>query len=175
MVVNENSLNWYVARTRYFRQEIKIRDWLDAHQVESFVPTVRLRTNRRSRGGNRSTEKPLAPNLVFLRTTKEIACSFITDKHLPMQYYIDCATHRMMIVPDKEMDDFRRVFDSSIEEGGLIDQPLEVGERVRVKEGSLKGVEGFVLELLGKYYVAVSLLNFLWAKAQVPRAWLEKI
>jgi transcription antitermination factor NusG len=175
MAQKDSTMHWYVARTRYFRQEIKIRDWFDAHQVESFVPTTRIRTVRKSHRKSAVIEKPLAPNLVFVRATKDNACAFITDDRLPMQYYIDCATHRMMVVPDKEMDDFRRVFDVSIEEGGLIDQPLEVGERVRVIEGPLQGVEGFVFELLGKYYVVVSLLNFLWAKAQVPRAWLQKI
>ena len=94
---------------------------------------------------------------------------------LPMTWMIDCATHRMMVVRDKEMEDFRKVFDCSIEEGGLVDQPLELGDRVRVVEGSLKGVEGYVLELLGRTYVVVGLMGVLWARAQVPRAWLEKV
>ena len=81
----------------------------------------------------------------------------------------------MMVVPDKQMEDFRRVFDLSIVEGGLIDQPLELGEKVRVTKGTLKGVEGFVEELLGRTYVVVSLIGCLWARARVPRAWLERI
>lgn len=166
--------NWYVARTRYFRQEIKIRDWLTDRGIETFVPSERIYV-RRSGGGKKTTERPLVPNLVFIRATKDAACSYVADYRLPMQYVIDCATHRMLVVPDKQMDDFRRVFDYSIEEGGLIDQPLEVGERVRVVEGPLTGVEGFVLELLGRTYVVVGLIGVLWARVQVPRAWLEKI
>ena len=56
-----------------------------------------------------------------------------------------------------------------------IDKPLAVGERVRVIEGVLKGVEGNVLEIQGRFYVVVGLLNCLFARARVPRAWLEKI
>ena len=164
---------WYVARTRYFRQELKIRDWLQERSVETFVPAKRSRTVRNGR--KQLTEKPLAPNLVFLRATKGAACSFVTDYGLPMQYIIDCATHRMMVVPDKQMDDFQRVFSVAIEEGGLVDCPLEVGDQVRVTDGPLRGVEGYVLELKGRYYVVVSLQGFLWARAEVPRAWLEKI
>jgi len=67
------------------------------------------------------------------------------------------------------------VFEYAIDQGGLVDQPLELGDRVRVTEGALRGVEGYVLELLGKTYVVVGLLGALWARAQVPRAWLEKI
>jgi transcription antitermination factor NusG len=73
------------------------------------------------------------------------------------------------------MEDFRRVMEASVEEGGLIDKPLAVGERVRVIEGVLKGVEGNVLEIQGRFYVVVGLLNCLFARARVPRAWLEKV
>jgi len=81
----------------------------------------------------------------------------------------------MMVVPDKQMEDFRRVFDLSLGEGGLVDETLELGEKVRVTKGALRGVEGYVVELLGRTYVVVSLIGCLWARARVPRAWLEKI
>ena len=80
-----------------------------------------------------------------------------------------------MFVADKCMDDFRRVLEASIEEGGLVDKPLSVGEKVRVTEGVLKGVEGYLLEIQGRFYVVVGLLNCLFTRARVPRAWLEKI
>ena len=32
--------HWYVARTRYFRKEIQMRDVLSQLDVENFVPTV---------------------------------------------------------------------------------------------------------------------------------------
>ena len=41
--------------------------------------------------------------------------------------------------------------------------------------GVLAGVEGFVLELRGRTYVVVQLLDSWFAKASVPRAWLEPI
>lgn len=174
-VENDSASRWFVARTRYFRQELKIRDWLREREIENFVPTESVRPAGGSRHGKNPSEKPLAPNLVFIRATKEDACSYVSDYGLEMQYIIDCATHRMMVVPDKEMDDFRRVFDYSIAEGGLVDYPLQLGDRVRVTEGPLRGVEGNVLEFEGKFYVVVGLQGFLWAKAHVPRAWLELV
>ena len=167
--VNPPAEQWFVARTRYFRQELKIRDWLSGRGVETFVPTLL------SGPESRPVEKPAAPNLVFLKADKETACSFVAVNALPMQYVIDCATHKMLVVPEKEMDDFRRVFDLSKDHGGLMDRPLGLGDRVRITKGALRGVEGFVLEILGRTYVAVGLMGALWAKAQVPRAWLERI
>ncbi|MBR5056331.1 MAG: hypothetical protein IKX03_03945, partial [Bacteroidales bacterium] len=59
--------------------------------------------------------------------------------------------------------------------GGLIDRPLALGDRVRVVKGVLAGVEGYVLEFKGRTYVVVRLLDSWFAKASVPRAWLEPI
>lgn len=180
MEASVNALNkpqWFVARTRYFRHELKIRDWLIVHNFENFVPTTRIHTVNAGRGtGKRKMiEKPLAPNLVFLKAPKEEACALVTDNHLPMEFIVDCATHRMMVVPEKQMEDFRRVLDSSIEEGGLVDQPLLLGDRVQVIKGPLKEVEGYVVEFRGKFYITVSLVGFVWARAQVPRAWMVKV
>ena len=161
---------WYVARTRH-GAELGVRDRLSALGVEHFVPT-RL---RRSSHGKTLVEEPLLTSLVFLKATKAEALDLIHYQGVRADYLFDCATRRLMVVMDKEMEDFRRVFDLSMEEGGLMDKPLSVGERVRVTRGVLRGVEGYVLELQGRTYVVVGLLNCLYARARVPRAWLEKI
>ena len=94
---------------------------------------------------------------------------------VPVKYVIDCATRTLLVVPDKQMEDFRRVLDLSLEEGGMMDKPLSLGDRVKVVKGPLKGVEGHVIEFNGRYYVVVSLLDSLFAKARVPRSWIERI
>ena len=114
-------------------------------------------------------------SLVFLRTTKNEACALANERALPVRYMIDCATRSLLVVPDKQMEDFRRVLDFSLEEGGLVEEPLCLGDRVRVIKGVLCGVEGYVVELHGKTYVVVRLLESIFAKARIPRSWLEKI
>jgi transcription antitermination factor NusG len=143
---------WYAARTRY-GQERKIHDRLEREGVEHFIPVN---------------------NLVFLRTTKAEALWLANVKALPVRYIIDCATKTLLVVTEKQMEDFRRVLDLAIEEGGLVDKPLALGDRVRVTKGPLKGVEGYVLELQGRLYVVVGLMDCLFAKARVPRSWIEK-
>ena len=144
---------WYAARTRY-GQERKIHDRLDREGVEHFIPVN---------------------NLVFLRTTKANALEMTNFRGLPVRYIIDCATRTLLVVPDKQMEDFRRVLDLGIEEGGLVDKPLALGDRVRVTKGPLKGVEGHVIEFQGRLYVVVGLLDSIFAKARIPRSWIEKI
>ena len=157
---------WFAARTRY-GQELKVRDRLEARGVEHFIPTVPSDGPRK--------EKAAVSNLVFLRTSKPEALELANTGVIPVKYIVDCATRTLLVVPDKQMEDFRRVMDLSLEEGGLMDRPLALGDRVRVTKGPLRGVEGHVIEFQGRYYVVVSLLESLFAKARVPRSWLEVV
>ena len=157
---------WFAARTRC-GQELKVRDRLAAEGVEHFVPTV-------PSGGPRK-ERAAVNGLVFLRATKAEALELANVGGLPVKYIVDCATRTLLVVPDKQLEDFRRVLDLSLGEGGLMDRPLALGDRVRVTKGPLKGVEGHVLEFHGKFYVVVGLMECLFAKARVPRSWLEKV
>ena len=161
---------WFAARTRY-GTETGVRDTLGRVGVECFIPT---RTVKATRGG-RTYERALIPSLVFLRTTKDNACAMANDGTIRVKYLVDCATRTLLVVPDKQMEDFMRVMDMSRDEGGLMDAPLSLGDRVRVTRGPLRGVEGHVLEFRGRIYVVVSLLDSIFAKADVPRAWLEKV
>lgn len=166
----EQKAYWFVAKTRH-GAELGVRKRLTQLGVENFVPT---RTRRSSRGKG-MVEEPLLTSFVFLHATKIDALNLVHLYGVKASLVNDCTTHKLMFVSDKCMDDFRRVLEASIEEGGLIDKPLTVGERVRITEGVLKGVEGNVLEIQGRLYVVVGLLNCLFARARVPRAWLEKI
>ena len=161
---------WYVAKTRH-GSELGVRNRLVDLGVECFVPTRRRRAYR----GKTMVEEPLLTSFVFLKATRTDALELIHARGVKLNYLFDCATRQMMVVPDKQLEDFRRVLEASLEEGGLVDKPLSVGERVRVVRGVLKGVEGYVLELQGRFYVLVELMNCLYAQARVPRAWLEKI
>lgn len=161
---------WYVAKTRH-GSELGVRKRLDDLGVENFVPTRKRKASR----GNSLVEEPLMACFVFLKATKSDALDLIHCRGVKADYMFDCATRQLMVVPDKQMQDFRRVFDLSLEEGGLIEKPLFIGDRVRVTKGVLRGVEGYVVELQGRIYVVVDLMNCLYARARVPRAWLEKI
>ncbi len=157
---------WYAARTR-FGQELKVRDRLVREGVEYFIPAVPGRKNGR--------EHAAVSNLVFLRTTKARALDLVNTSAVHMRYIIDCATRTLLVVPDKQMEDFRRVMESELAGPGLSDIEFTLGDRVRVIRGPLKGVEGNVVQFQGKFYVVVSLLDCFFAKARVPRNWLERV
>lgn len=161
---------WFAARTRC-GAELGVRDRLDRFGTEHFLP-VEQRRHTRSKG---LYERPLIPGLIFLHATKQEACALTNERGLPVRYLIDPATHTLLVVPDKQLEDFRRVLDLSDEAGILEDCPLALGDYVRVIKGALRGVEGRVLEFHGHIYVVVELLGLFYARASVPRTWLEKI
>lgn len=161
---------WFAARTRC-GAELGVRQRLHGLSVDNFLPTE-LRSRTR---GQVKYEKPLIPGIIFVHTTKLQACALANEMGVPVRYMIDPATRSLLVVPDKQMEDFRRVLDLSITEGGLIDRPLELGDYVRVTKGVLCGVEGRVVDFKGKTYVVVDLLGCIFARASVPRAWLELV
>jgi transcription antitermination factor NusG len=163
-------LRWFAARTRC-GAELSVAGRLEKLGVESYVPSE---LRRHTRGGG-SYERALIPALVFLRTTRQHAFALANEEGVPVRYLIDPTTRSLLVVPDKQMDDFKRVLDVSVTTEGPFSSPLALGERVRVVKGVLAGVEGRVLELRGRTYVVVQLLDSWFAKASVPRAWLEPI
>ena len=169
-ILRDTQERWFAARTRC-GAELGVRDKLERMGTENWLPVeVRMRTR-----GHRTYEHPVLPGMIFVRATRRQACSLVNEMGLPVRYLIDPATRTLLVVPDRQLDNFRRVLDLSREEGGLVDCPLELGDFVRVTKGPLLGVEGRVLEFHGKTYVVVGLLDCWFAKAEVPRAWLERI
>ena len=166
-IVKENNC-WFAARTRC-GAELGVRERIRHIGTETFLPTEE-RTRTR---GNKKYERPLIPGMIFVHATKRHACALANEMGVPIKYMTDPATHSMLVVPDKQMEDFRRVLDLSTEEGGLVGCPLALGDRVRVCKGALAGVEGNILEFRGRTYVVVGIMGSWFARACVPRAWLQ--
>ncbi len=162
---------WFAARTRY-GQELKIKTLLTNMGVEHFIPTHEV--IKISAGHKRKVTKPLISNLIFVHSTKADAFALVNYRGLPFKYIIDRQTHTLLLVPEKQMDDFMRVVNCPLDEAGISEETLEVGDNVRVAWGDLAGVEGRVAQVQNKTYIVVDLCGLLQAKAVVPQAWLVK-
>lgn len=165
--------HWFAARAGNC-QEIKAKEKLKRFGVEHFVPTVVTLVERRGRKVR--VEKSLIGNLVFLRATKDEASALVNYRGLPLHFIPDrCGGSSMLEVPDRQMEDFIRVFDYSLAEGSDPTVVFAAGDRVLITRGDLKGVEGRVLEKEDGTYVAVSLLGLLQARAKIPSSFLRKL
>lgn len=132
---------WYVLRATYAR-ELKVRDQINDHGLRSFIPMM-------------WKDKKLVPaitGLVFVNATREQIDRYIRSfgDDRPVNYYWDRTANRPLTVPDKAMEDFIAVastMDPDLIYLTEISDKLRVGQKVIVKEGPFKGVEGKVVRI----------------------------
>ena len=132
---------WYVLRATYAR-ELKVQDQMREQGLRTFIPMM-------------WKEKKLVPaitGLVFVNATRDQLDSYIRSfgEDRPVNYYWDRTTNRPLAVPDKAMEDFIAVastMDPDLIYLTEISDKLREGQKVVVKEGPFKGVEGKVVRI----------------------------
>ena len=165
--------HWYVAKSRNNTTN-RIKDMLDQHNIEYFLPVRKVMTERD--GKKVMVEKPVALNLVFIHADFRTALSLVNEHSLPMSYMIDSITKTVLIVPDKQMEDFMFIMKYSDQDIIFRDQNLRKGDRVRVTQGEFAGIEGELVRIKGHKRVVVRLNGlFTVATTYIPGAYLEKI
>ena len=164
---------WFAARTRK-DQELTTRDALEKIGVEYFLPTqfvIRQLKYRRRR-----VEVPVIRNLIFVHATKEFACAIANEYGVRLFYMRDFDTKSMLIVPDKQMNDFMFLLDFSKEMVEVVNENLKKGDKVRVIKGDFAGIEGELIRVKGHKRVVVRLEGVVsLATAYIPGSFLEKI
>ncbi|WP_455668066.1 UpxY family transcription antiterminator [Phocaeicola sp.] len=166
-------LRWYAAKTG-LSVEKKIKKRLEKLKVEHFIP---FRTVIKERNGKRiKLEQPVIPNLIFIHSDYTTCLSLVNDYGLAMNYLLDLEKHTLLVVPDKQMEDFMFLLDFSEEAVLVLNESLRQGDRVRVIKGDFAGIEGELVRIKGHKRVVVRLEGlFSLATTYIPSAYLEKI
>ena len=137
------SIKWFAAKTRA-NQEFAIQRKISELQIEAFVPTIKL--IRARDGKKKSILKAALPNIVFIRASKESAYKIINEYGLKITYMIDAMTKKALIIPDRQMEDFKRVmleFDSERVTFSTITK-FTPGDPVRITSGPFANVKGIL-------------------------------
>jgi len=166
-------MNWYAAKVKY-QTERKVKIWLDEQPIESFIP---FRTVWVERNGKKiKREKPIVPGLLFIRTDYQTARTLSIESRVKIVFLRNLANHQLLIVPDKQMQDFMFLLDFSELAVRIENTSLRRGDRVRVIKGDFAGIEGELIRLKGHKRVVVRLEGlFSLATTYIPGAYLEKI
>ena len=169
---------WFAARIRD-KQEFLVRSWIEKLRtenvldVEYYLPTrivVRQLKYRRKK-----VEIPLIKNLIFIQCTKQTAIDLANQYSIPLFYMKDLFTGNMLVVPDKQMDDFRFVLDLSPDGVSFDNSALVVGSKVKVVKGEFAGIEGKVGIEANKTYVIIHIQGVLTANIKIPKSYLKPI
>ena len=118
--------------------------------LRTFIPMMVKKSSSPTRSG--ISLVPAISGLVFVHATREQLDRYIRSfgEDRPVNYYWDRTTNRPLTVPDKAMEDFIAIastMDPDLIYLTEISDKLREGQKVIVKEGPFKGVEGKVVRI----------------------------
>jgi transcription antitermination factor NusG len=142
-----NSLAWYVAHTRP-RCEKKLAQYCRREGLNVTLPLYKSVKNYEGRTA--VFEKPLFPNYLFLQL----------QEHEKKKVYQNDYLSSLLNVPDQQtfqaqLEAILAALDSEYEMCAM--PHISEGKRVRIKNGALRGLEGFVEDRQGKWLVLLRL------------------
>jgi transcription antitermination factor NusG len=140
---------WFAVRTASGREKF-VATHLQSKGFEEFLPFYR--TKRQWSDRTKEVELPLFPGYLF--------CRFDFNNRLPI---LVTPGVKLIVgfgknptpVPDAEIEALRRVVASGVA-AEPHQQYLTVGERVRIREGSLAGVEGILVDVKNSWRIVLS-------------------
>lgn len=167
----DNKEIWICARTRC-NQEILLRDCLIKNNILYFIPTVPKIIKQSN--GVKEGERPLIPNLIFLKTNWKNAFDFLLN-HKNKISYIRQKDRRILIIPERQMDDFMRLTTEMGDKIKVNPNCYAAGDRVMIKSGPLAGMEGILTECEGKKEFTLRVGTFLSVSVRIARNNLIKL
>lgn len=167
-LLDKDTIHWFPMRVTY-KREMLVKDFLDRIGIECFIPMHYEPIE--GKHPRHQELKPAINNLIFVHSTRAIITEMkMTRRELaPLRYIMqpmlgaDKYTERpIVVVPDKQMEDFIRV--ASVTDDRVfymenLDFVGKPGQRVRVVEGEFAGVEGVVKRVKKNKCVVVQIEN----------------
>lgn len=146
--------HWYAAYTKSC-QERKVSEALSALGVEHFLPLQKVLVQYSDR--KKLVERLVLPHMVFVRTDEHTRIRLLGDIYGLSSYMTCGGTFHPVIIPDAQMDDFRFMVTRSREKVSLAGERLAPGDRVRVINGPLSGLEAELVEVNGEKSLSVKM------------------
>ena len=151
------SLNWHVIWTRS-QSERLVYDQLASRGFDLFLPETEVWSRR---GGTRHrVRRPMFPGYLFLHHAMEMASYLAVCQARGVVKMLGESWDRLAIVPNAEISHIQKLHQSQLQ---VTAHPyLRVGERVRIAQGLLEGLEGILLRTRlekGLVIVSVNLLQ----------------
>ena len=165
--------------------ERKLTDWKQGQSlaVETYVPAQRELHEWPSTGKRKWIDRVLCPGLLFIRSTEKVRYTIKAKCPYILHFLKDRARKGkeqtvapFAVVPEDQMEAFRRMVGDAETPITMDTFQLHVGSRVRIKSGSLKGLEGCLIREPGKslrFCMRIDLLGY--ATMEIDAAHLEEV
>lgn len=162
---------WLVAYVK-MHHERKVRDHLQSLGIEVFLPVrseMRQWSDRKKR-----VETVLTPMMIFVCVNSEEE-KRVLELSSVSRYLVLRGEHKPARIPKEQMKRFCFMTDNSIEPVLIEDVPLKKGERVRVIKGTLRCLEGELIQVDGGSKICVRIDGLGYATVEINPTWVEKI
>lgn len=151
--MTSSALHWFVAFVKPF-QERRSAEALDKMGVEHFLPVQQEKRKYSDR--IKVVDVLVIPRMIFIRTTETRRRELLNDVY-GIYAYMCKGTYDPVIVPDRQMEDFRFMVEKGAGKVHLSSSPFSPGDRVKVVAGPLKGWKCELVAVGEKRCVAVRL------------------
>lgn len=152
--MTSNALHWYVAYVRSC-QEKRSAEALEKLGVEHYLPVQRVKKKYSDR--TKLVDQLVLPRMLFIRTSESRRTKLLSEVYGLTRYMTSGGTYHPVIIPEKQMEDFRFMVDHGEGRVRMTSERFVPGDHVKVISGPFSG---FVYELLyvgEKRCLAVSL------------------
>lgn len=140
----QTTKNWHAIYVNS-RSEKKVTEVLAQKNIDAYLPlvkSVRLWSDRK-----KIVEFPLLNGYVFVNIT-----ALEKDKVLQSKGVVSFVKSegKIAVIKDLEIERLRQLVDLGYQiEAEAINKTYNPGDKIKITSGSLKGIEGFVIETLG--------------------------
>ncbi len=161
---------WYVLYVRH-NTEIKVESHLKNEEYTCYLP---IHTVYREYKGKRiSIDRPLISGLVFV---------YIHADEIPVieqfpnvyRFFRHRETNAPVVIPDKQMADFRFMTDLSGEQIQVIAETIPAGTLVTIVKGSMQGIQGELVKYNKHYCIVVRLNELGCALVNIPISYIRR-
>ena len=143
------SLNWFAVYT-ISRHEKRIAQHLGLRNIEYFLPLYNVR-RKWNDGSNVTLNLPLFPGYVFVRTTRDDRVRVL---EIPSVLWIASSKREPTPVPDTCIESLME----AVRLQRIEPHPyLVIGEKVRIKNGAMGGMEGILVRKKNSFRVVITL------------------
>jgi transcription termination/antitermination protein NusG len=145
-----SELRWYAIRSRS-RHERVVATQLQNQGVQVFLPLVT--EIRRWSDRQKKVELPLFPGYAFVRVSYFSGDRLQVLRAFGVSGFVGTGTSATPI-PDDQIEGIRCLISNNVP---FKDHPfLKIGQRVRIRSGSLSGLEGIIAAVKGSRHLVIS-------------------
>lgn len=169
MEIKKNTPQWFAVYTAP-RAEKKVRERFQQSGIEHYLPVQMV--TRKWHDRLKKVEQPVLAGYIFVRILPEEA-SKVLMTYGAIAFVREQS--RPAVIPDSQIERLRQMVEMSNEEVEFNIAELEPGAPVRIVRGELAGLIGELVEVKGKFKVAIRLAGLGCALTTVSASCLEKL